>query len=148
MRSVNLDVVGPAMPVVVTSPISPTPIGTGFCCGMGIDRAGEDLGRGTKSSTDEMDIVGLRSSRWVGLDRTPCTFWGTVRGGDVGDHEGGGRLSSVICFGGSTGVLSAGSNAGWGSSSAVGLVACGGGSNSTSGIVFGGSSVTRVSRAG
>jgi len=111
---VNRDAVIPVMPVVVTSPTPPTPTGTEFCGGTGNDRAGEDLGCGTTSSTDEMDIVGLRRSRWVGLDSTPCTFWGTVRGGDVGDHEGGGTLSSNIWFGGSTEVLpTTGGNTGW-----------------------------------
>ena len=100
----NRDVAVPVTAAVVTPPTPPTPMGTGFCGGTGINRPGEDLGCGTKSSMDEMDIVGLRRSRWVGLDSTPCTFWGTAREGDVGGHERGGALSSGFCFGASTGV--------------------------------------------
>jgi hypothetical protein len=108
---VNRDGVAPVIAVVVTSPTPPTPTDTGFCGGTGIDRAGENFGCGTKSSTDEMDIVGLRRSRWVGLDSKPCAFWGTVWDGGVGGHEGGGSLLSDICLGGSAGMLSTGGSA-------------------------------------
>jgi len=101
---VNRDVVVLVVAAVVTSPTPPTPTGMGFCGGNGIDRAGKCLGCGTKSSMDEMEIVGLRMSRWVCVDSTPCTFWGTARGGGVGGHEGGGTLSNDVCFGGSTGM--------------------------------------------
>jgi len=139
---VNRDVVAPVTPAVVTSP-TPILIGTEFCGGTGTDKACEDLGSGTKSSTDEMDIVGLRTPRWVAVDSTPCVFWGTV------GHEGGGMLSSGICFGRSAGVLlSMGGDAVVRPSFGVEPVACGGNDRSTSGMVFGGSSVTRVSSAG
>lgn len=138
----NRDVVALVMPVVVTSP-TPTLIGPGFCGGTGTDGAGKGLGCGTKSSTDEIDIVGLRTSRWAGLNSTPCAFWGTV------GHDGGGTLSSGISFGRSTGVLS--STRGdtvVGLSFTVGLVGWVGSVRSTSGMMFDGSSVIRVSRAG
>ena len=73
----NRDAVAGVTPIVVTSPMV---IGTGFWGGAGIETSGEILGRGTKSSTEAMDTVGLRTSRWVGLDSTPCTFWGPVSG--------------------------------------------------------------------
>ena len=112
IRRVNRDVVGPVIDAVVTSPTPPTPTGMGFCGGTGIDRAGKGLGCGTKSSMDEMEIVGLRMPRWLGLDNTPCTFWGTARGGGVGDHDGGGTPSSDVWFGGSTEAPSPGGGAG------------------------------------
>jgi len=145
---VNRDVVGPVTAVVVTSPTPPTPTGTGFCGGTGIDRVDKGLGCGTKSSMDVMEIVGLRMSRWVGLDSTPCTLWGTARGGGVGDHEGVGALSSDVCFGGSTEPPPPGVGAGRGSSFVTGLAVCRGGVGSTSGMVFAGSSVIKVSRTG
>lgn len=148
MRRVNRDVVVPVTAAVVTSPTPPTPTGMGFCGGTGIDRVGKGLGCGTISSMDEMEIVGLRMSRWVGLDSTPCTFWGTARGGGVGDHEGGGTLSGDVCFGGSTGPPPPGAGVGWCSSFATGFAVCRGGVGSTSRMMSAGSPVVKVSRTG
>jgi len=144
---VNLDVVVPVTAAVVTSPTPPTPTGMGFCGGTGIDRACKGLGCGTISSMDKMEIVGLRRSRWVGLDNTPCAFWGVARGGGVGDHEGGGTLSGDVCFGGSTEAPLPEAGAGWRSSFVTGFAVCGG-VGSTSGMVSAGSSVIKVSRTG
>ena len=143
----NRDVVVPVRAVVVTSPTPPTPTGMGFCGGTGIDKVGKGLGCGTMSSMDVMEMVGLRMSRWVGLDSTPCTFWGTARGGGVGDHEGGGALSSDVCFGGSAEAPPPGAGAGWVSSFVTGLAVCRG-VGSTPGTVFPGSSVIKGSRTG
>lgn len=62
IRSVNRDAVAPVIPAVM-SPTPLTVVGMGFCGGTGIESAGEDLGCGTTSSTDEMDTVGLRTPR-------------------------------------------------------------------------------------
>ena len=144
----NRDVVVPVKAAVVTSPTPPTPTGMGFCGGTGIDRMGKGLGCGTISSMDEMEMVGLRMSRWVGLDSTPCTFWDTARGGGVGGHEGGGTLSSDVCFGGSTEAPPPEAGAGWGSSFVTGFGGCRGGIGSTSEMMSAGSSVVKVSRTG
>lgn len=111
MRSVNRDVAVMGMRVVM-SPTPPMVVCTGFCDGAGTEIAEEDLGCGTTSSTDEIDIVGLRTSRWVDLNCPPCTFWGLDTRGDTVDHDGG-TLSSGICIGSSTVLLRVGGEAGW-----------------------------------
>jgi hypothetical protein len=146
IRSVNRDVVALVMPVVM-SPTTPMVVCVRFCGGAGTGTAEEDFSCGTTSSTDEIDIVGLRTSRWVGLNNPPCTFWGLATWRDIVGNDGG-TLSRGICIGGSTVVSRVGGEAGRGSSFAVGLALSEGNVGSTSEKVFGGSLVIRVSNAG